>query len=999
MEFIEVPPVQSTIDNVKGSTFSGGQAEMMAEASFCHTSNGVAESTTSLLEPADADFCIPEQLREQPMESTQGSNEAIPTSQSECILESIPSADGVQVAAPDTSSTAPEEEVITANETRAAVDTLLSDNKTDEISEELIETSIDTSEAILCNEVTIEGSSIDVDCSETSPDKVTLRTEILVEKSEEDVPDSNEMIISHDNANNILSDLSQGIELSEALRSSDTADHGENNNGTMGEEVFNKEELLDILEGNDEPLIEQVEGQIDAAKSKRMIEAQIALKQLSRLQRTPRKTTEGRSSKMSKDETPKKKRGRRRDNKDRENIVPPKEKPENIVPPKDQPPNENDNNAEENEKSTANEKITVVEEKKNDSIVNTLVQDWDDDEPPEADQSNQNIAESEMVLDHPIKTEDQVETNNEASIRTSTDSPSVEGQATNQSKSGDESQLQRGRAGRVIKKKVPFDPDNPDTFTKAKVVAKTKEPQTEKEQPPPKKVKPETTTPQRAKSKSPTGKMQWKKPAAKNSCKQNKRLTEVDKLLMDEGAVNMIYQLTPEAPKGKKNMRTKAEIIKKMQSSTPEGNKDVMKFRERKKEVKVDGEAKKIAGGKSSRSSVSGSVKSASANDDFETHSADDSIIYRRHSSSSYSSACMSPRRLSDLEGTVRAAQPAATPNNTLEESTDNDKSDIFMAEPDNSATEVINKDDCLSIKEKLNEKLSLALKKRKRESTTKTEKPPKQKRAAKNASVEKESVANDNIGKFNHVSVNFDQRLAEICIKQSGSLCSIEMLEELEQALVKVDSRKDVCVTLLTSECGTLCSDLDLAPLLDDKMETRTNYAHAMAEGVRSLLCSVEKHSKLVVSGVWGACSGVALAMVALSDIAIASEHSTFAISTSPPMPGVAALTTRCSRLSHSLINDLLVFGRCVSGVEAHAGGLVSRSVPAARDIARAVASEIAQQPTQSVLLKKQLLNLSKSDESTATFLSALLRERDLLVEYWTSVEGQDAIRALLNQ
>ncbi|KAJ2943753.1 hypothetical protein O0L34_g16882 [Tuta absoluta] len=980
MEFMEVPPVQSTIDSVKGNTMSDGQHEMMTEASFCHTSNGVAESTTALFEPADADFCIPEP----PAETTRGPNEAIPISQSECILESIPSSEAVQVAAPDISSTAPEEEIMTANETRAAVETLLSDNQTDEISEELIETSIATSDAILCNEVTIEGSSIDVDCSETSPDKVTLRTEVLVEKSEEDVPDSNEMIISHDNGNNILSDLSQGLELSEALRSSDTTDHGENNNGTMGEEVFNKEELLDILEGNDEPLINEVDGQTDAAKSKRIIEAQIALKQLSRLQRTPRKQPDSKSSKMSKDETPKKKRGRRRDNKDRENIVPPKE----------QPPNENDNNTEE---VTENEKCTVVEEKKNDSIVNTLVQDWDDDEPVEADQSNQNVAENVKGLEHPIKTEEQIETNNEALMRTSTDSPSVEEQATNQSKSGDENQLQRGRAGRVIKKKVPFDPDNPDTFTKAKVVAKTKEPQTEKEQPPPKKVKPETTTPQRAKSKSPTGKLQWKKPAAKNSCKQNKRLTEVDKLLMDEGAVNMIYQLTPEAPKGKKNMRTKAEIIKKMQSSTPEGNKDVMKFRERKKEVKGD-EAKKIAGGKSSRSSVSGSVKSASACDDFETHSADDSIIYRRHSSSSYSSACMSPRRLSDLEGTVRAAASAATPNKTLEESTDNDKSDIFMAEPDNSATEVINKDDCLSIKEKLNEKLSLALKKRKRESTTKTDKPPKQKRATKNASVEKECVSNENIEKYNHVSVKFDQRLAEICIRQSGSLCSIEMLEELEQALGKVDKRKDVCVTLLTSECGTLCSNLDLAPLLDDKMETRTNYAHTMAEGVRSLLCSVEKHSKLVVSCVWGACSGVALAMVALSDVAIASEHSTFAIGTSPPMPGVAALTTRCSRLSHSLIHDLLIFGRCVSGGEACAGGLVSRSVPAARDTARALASELAQQPTQSILLKKQLLNLGKSSESTSTFLSGLLRERDLLVQYWTSVEGQDALRALYN-
>lgn len=59
-------------------------------------------------------------------------------------------------------------------------------------------------------------------------------------------------------------------------------------------------------------------------------------------------------------------------------------------------------------------------------------------------------------------------------------------------------------------------------------------------------------------------------------------------------------------------------------------------------------------------------------------------------------------------------------------------------------------------------------------------------------------------------------------------------MLKELENALQFIDSRKDISVTFLTSECGTLCSELNLLPLIDKNMEKRTNYAYEIAESVR---------------------------------------------------------------------------------------------------------------------------------------------------------------------
>lgn len=59
-------------------------------------------------------------------------------------------------------------------------------------------------------------------------------------------------------------------------------------------------------------------------------------------------------------------------------------------------------------------------------------------------------------------------------------------------------------------------------------------------------------------------------------------------------------------------------------------------------------------------------------------------------------------------------------------------------------------------------------------------------------------------------------------------------MLKELEEALSYVDTRKDIALTLLTSECGALCSDLDLSSLLNSDAEKRITSAQLITESVR---------------------------------------------------------------------------------------------------------------------------------------------------------------------
>ncbi|CAG4995956.1 unnamed protein product [Parnassius apollo] len=99
----------------------------------------------------------------------------------------------------------------------------------------------------LSNKIAVEVNHTDL----SYKDKSRFKTEILVEKNDNDINenDLNEKNFSEHATYNILSKLGQSIELNEALRSSDVNDHVEGNNYTGRQEVFKKEELLDILQG------------------------------------------------------------------------------------------------------------------------------------------------------------------------------------------------------------------------------------------------------------------------------------------------------------------------------------------------------------------------------------------------------------------------------------------------------------------------------------------------------------------------------------------------------------------------------------------------------------------------------------------------------------------------------------------------------------------------------------------------------------------------------
>ncbi|KAG6444861.1 hypothetical protein O3G_MSEX003534 [Manduca sexta] len=902
MEDVEKPPVVNLpVGGMKNNIVYEGTVENSVatmESDVCHKSNGVVESINT---DKVADAVVPAN------ETTAPDIEVVAETTHDSLEENVVESPSETVDTGDI----PEAESVKNEVTSESLDEETgNDSNIKSVKPEYIIEHIE--ESVVIDEPEIEESIIEIDgIVESTNDRPSFKTEIVVETNIDEMNENKEEEIQNvvsDNDTNLLNELGQNMELSEMLRSSDTNENVENNNCEKKQEVFNKEELLDILEGNNVEEVhpskivrKEVIAGSKPSEPSLALQQQLALQQLSRLKSTKKRKYE--------------------------------------------------------KKQILHRKET--ERKLEENIVTELVKEWEDDEPAEVDQSKNIIEDSERLLKSSndlVKAQENLGRQDERSVRSSLDSATSDKQTPNQSKSGDEGLPQR-RLGRIIKKKVIFDPDNPDTFTKGKSATKNKESPQSKDHLPIKKIKSDQAN-QQPKARSPMAKLQWKKPPPKNS----KRLTEVDKLLMDEGAVNMIYQLTPEADKGKKNMRTKAEIIKNLQRSIPDSKE--MKFRERKKDSKYeDGEPRKIAGGKQ-RPSLGSSVKSPSVSEDFEAHSADDSIIYRRHSSSSYSSSCMSPRRLSDGEsGAVNnsARTSQQVPENQDQTNTECDTNanvsvtDTFVTENTGTPKKLINKSDCLSIKEKLNSKLSLVLNKRKQETTT-HEKPKQRKVSKSNERLTKHEGVNE----YKYLSINIDNRLGEICIKKSGSNYNIEVIKELDRALLYINSRDDVSVTLLTSDCGVICSGLDLRSLLINDSEARSKYAFELADSIRSLLLTMDQHCKLLCMGVGSSCSSLGLALLAMSDVTLASESASFVLDANkfstehsrhgPLVPGLSVLIASSNQMSKSLLSDLMVFGHRLSASDALRYGLVSRTLWPERfqEQLRNIAKDMAIQPMQ---------------------------------------------------
>jgi ribosomal protein L12E/L44/L45/RPP1/RPP2 len=335
----------------------------------------------------------------------------------------------------------------------------------------------------------------------------------------------------------------------------------------------------------------------------------------------------------------------------------------------------------------------------------------------------------------------------------------------------------------------------------------------------------------------------------KPPAKKGKKRSEIDKLLQDEGAVNMIYSLEREnnnedvpeievkpdqkslidKTQEKSSLVTKAKAIKTAvlkQSSSPPETKPPGRGRVKREvtPVKTETTPTVVVTKAQKAPSTAGRKKKVSDNSwDYiysqAQASCDDAMIIRRRSNSSYSSSAASPRRLSvDVNESLESPPPSAKKlkQDTFEFTkppTKNTKS---------PADNVLNKD----FVDELRGKISNVITKNKEKTTTPAAKG--RKRAAPAAAETSATPAKRASERRSNGSDHKEYRLvktgkvAHITLAQNP--LSISLLSEMKSVLNQLES-DDCDVVLITSSEG-FSDGLDYSTLVQTTVDKRKQAA-----------------------------------------------------------------------------------------------------------------------------------------------------------------------------
>ncbi|KAL5289990.1 hypothetical protein ACFFRR_009777 [Megaselia abdita] len=424
---------------------------------------------------------------------------------------------------------------------------------------------------------------------------------------------------------------------------------------------------------------------------------------------------------------------------------------------------------------------------------------------------------------------------------------------------------------RVIKRKIIWDPDAPETqFSYASLIQpKNKISLNQaKEQ-----NKKRLSSPVRRKFISPVEKKQEnidKKPktAVSNTITKKKKMTEIDRLLGDEGAANMLNSLEQQAEhttvfenKNKRSASTK---------SKPSENWDYV-------------------------------YNSTSV----------DSMIARRRSTSSYSST--SPHRNSF----------DATPPNSVRtkngKNNDNKKKatkHFEFARPEAKKTSKKDYDDDDAVKNKNYDMVSEI---KKSVEKKKNSEIPKQKETGNKMKKEIDDVVVKKIGGVYHILVDTKS-------SKSKNMFTLKMLNKITDIFTDLSDEDECKVILFSSSGQNFCQGLDFTDLVN-LTDKRNKSCQDWAKSISELFQAMIKFPKPLLTAVQGNVSGLGVMLIPLFDITICSEKSVFETSyiKSGQFPEGYCLLNAIS--DRNLVKRMVWLGEKISSSEAVSHGFITKS------------------------------------------------------------------------
>ncbi|CAH1180410.1 unnamed protein product [Phaedon cochleariae] len=450
--------------------------------------------------------------------------------------------------------------------------------------------------------------------------------------------------------------------------------------------------------------------------------------------------------------------------------------------------------------------------------------------------------------------------------------------------------------------------------------------------------------------------------AAKTPIKSKRGLSEVDRLLMDEGAVKMLYELnnsddSPQMAKRQKDYisldKYEKDLIKKANRlksdlvlhNTSGGESSAKSLR------KKEGGGGGGGGGGSSYGSPPGSKPAVS--------------MERKMSKDSTRSSVHTPPRSPTFPGSMMLIRRRSSSSMSSSED-----ADAYLPPK-----------------------------------TTSKRKSDGQQRGKK-----AKKVTDDGRGEAATESVSAERgRYKSFTVKKSGKHVAIDLhyidercfldtkvLDELTTVLKKYGSDKECTVVSLVSSSTAFCLGLDYATLVSDDDITKTCRATDLATKVRDFLLCLLKFPKVLVAGIQGECVGLGVTMLPLFDMVIASDTATFGTPyASLGCQGEGVILLNYPNLTNNgLTAELLYAGTTLTADEAVRRGLISKLCwpEKYKDTLKSILSSISQGSNQSLEATKKQLRGHLFNDAEA----AIKAETNALIEQWLSPECQASFSKL---
>jgi enoyl-CoA hydratase/carnithine racemase len=234
-------------------------------------------------------------------------------------------------------------------------------------------------------------------------------------------------------------------------------------------------------------------------------------------------------------------------------------------------------------------------------------------------------------------------------------------------------------------------------------------------------------------------------------------------------------------------------------------------------------------------------------------------------------------------------------------------------------------------------------------------------------------------------VLITVTDGVADVRLNRPDKMNAIDpaMFAALSEASTEVAARPDVRVVVLSGNGRSFCAGLDLASLggggTPHSLGERT---HGIANLWQHAVWGWRELPVPVIAAVHGACFGGGLQVALAADVRVAAPDAKLAVMEArwglvPDMAGIALLR---GLVRDDVARELTYTARQVSGTEAVALGLATRTADSPLEAALELAAQVAAGSPRAVRGAKRLFALAQ-DAGAAEILLAESREQEALL------------------